>query len=110
MLLHDVTRCFRRVFKKPYNIVYLKTLLLDAKNNKHPNKKAKKEKNAPLFFGGGGLKAYKNLFHFFPPKKGEVSKSSEIPIFRACPAKVGGGHFLQKRPILKGGDFERAKK
>ena len=41
MLLHDVTRCFRRVFKKPYKIVFLNTLLLDAKKRKNKKKRVK---------------------------------------------------------------------
>ena len=59
---------------------------------------------SPLFFGGGGAQKHTETCSIF--SKNEFSKSSKLPMFIAFPAKVvGGGHFFQKRPMLKGGDF-----
>ena len=52
----------------------------------------------------GGLKNKQEVVPLFPPKR-RISKSSKTPIFIVFPEKVGGGHFFQKRPMLKGGDF-----
>ena len=52
-MLHDVTRCFRRVFKKPYkNSFCLNTVLLDAKQTEKHEKKNKKRQNTYTLFGG----------------------------------------------------------
>ena len=45
LLLHDGTRCFRRVCKKPYkNRVFLSTLLLDAEETEKRRIKKNKKK------------------------------------------------------------------
>ena len=51
LLLHDVTRCFRRVCKKPYkNRFFLSTLLLDAEETEKKKKKKAPKKVTPYFW------------------------------------------------------------
>ena len=74
LLLHDVTRCFGRVFKKPYNNSFsLNTLFLDAKQRKHPPPKRLKTRIFyTSFLGGGRLKKRTgtcSTFIFFPTKR-----------------------------------------
>ena len=57
MLLHDVTRCFRRVFKNPIKIVFFEHLVARCKKQKEKNIPPKKGEKGPNCFtpllGGG---------------------------------------------------------
>ena len=105
LLLHDVTRCFRRVCKKPYKkCVFLSTLLLDAEETEKRKKKRPKKSNT--HFGGGGLENGQGVAPPFFSNKSGFSKSSKIPIFVAFPEKLVGNHFFQKGYVTKRTDLE----
>ena len=105
MLLHDVTRCFRRVFKNPIQYFCFNTLLLDAKETENMKKQKKAKKLHPCL---GGLKSGQEVVPLFPQKCFFVPQNPQNP-FYSVSRKVGGGHFLQKRPMLKGGYFRGTK-
>ena len=56
--MHDATRCFRKVFRKPIEIVFFEHLVARCKKKQ---KSSPKKKLHPF---GGALKAYRNMFHF----------------------------------------------
>ena len=55
---------------------------------------------AHFFWGGGGLKNGQEVVPHFFPKEG-VFKVLKNPNFYSVSRKIGGGHFFQKRPMLK---------
>ena len=79
LLLHDVTRCFRRVCKKPYKSrFFLGTLLLDAEETEKRKKKKKgkgQKKSNTQFLGG--LENGQEVVPPFLSKKSGFSKSSK---------------------------------
>ena len=102
LLLHDVTRCFRRVCKKPYkNRVFLSTLLLDAEETEKKKKKKGQKKSNTHFWGG--LENRQEVVPPFFSKTSGLSKSSKTPIFIAFPEKLGGDHFFFKKAMLQRG-------
>ena len=76
------------------------------KTEKHKKGKKGQKKYTPF---RGGLKSVQEVLPLFWAKKATL-KILRIPTFTAFPEKVGGGHFFQKRPKLKGGHFQRGKK
>ena len=99
LLLHDVTRCFRRVCKKPYkNRVCLSTLLLDAEETEKRRKKKAPKKVTPNVWVA--LKTGRKQFHHFCPKN-RVFQNPQKPYFIAFPEKMGGNHFFSKRLCYK---------
>ena len=86
MLLHDVTRCFRREFKNPIKLDFFEHPL--ARCKKHP----KLEEVVPLFST--------KRRHF------KILKTPYFYSVSRIPKKLRGGHFLQNRPMLKEETFK----
>ena len=77
LLLHDGTRCFRRVCKKPYkNSFFLSTLLLDAEETEKRRKKNKESNTQKM----GGLENGQEVVPPFFPKNG-VFQNPQKPLF-----------------------------
>ena len=110
LLLHDGTRCFRRVCKKPYkNSFFWHALLLDAEETekRRKNKKKAQKKVTPIF--GWPSKRAGSSSTIFLQKIG-FSKSSKNPIFIAFPEKWVATIFFQKGYVTKRTDLEAKKK
>ena len=100
LLLHDVTRCFRRVCKKNYFYrVFLHTLLLDAEESEKEEKKGQKKSNTPKM---GGLENGQEVVPPFLSKKTGFSKSSKTPFLSRFP-KNGWQPFFFKKAMLERG-------
>ena len=76
------------------------------KSRKTSNKKGKENKQLSHPFGGGGVKSVQEPVPLFPTNEFQNPQNF---LFAWRFPQVGGDHFLQKRTMLKGGDFERAK-
>ena len=93
LLLHDVTRCFRRVCKKTYKnrVVLAHPVARFRRNRKKKKKKGPKKSNTQKM---GGLENGQEVVPPFFSKKSGFSKSSKTPIFIAFPEKMCGNHFF----------------
>ena len=104
LLLHDVTRCFRGVCKKPYkNRLFLSTLLLDAEETEKQQEEKNPKKSNTHFLGGLRKRAGSSST-FFAPKKRVFFKILKNPIFIVFPEKWVATIFF-KKAMLQGGQI-----
>ena len=106
LLLHDGTRCFRRVCKKPYkNRFFWHTLLLDAEETEKKKKQKKKapKKNNTQFLGG-----LENGHEVVPPCFSKKSfffffQNPQKTYFYSVSRKNGWQPFFFKKAMLQRG-------
>ena len=107
LLLHDVTGCFRRVFKTPMKIGFFEHPFGRCRTNRKTRRKRKKrpKKNNTHFLGG--LENGQEVVPPFFPKKG-IFQNPQKPNFIVFPEKWMAATFFWKRLCYKEDTFRGA--